>query len=127
MTSPSASPAAPATKKSFFTEFPLLALRDRRSTPSPALTGGPAKRIVSPVLRGSTQPTHSDGGRPPTRTRSMFRTSTCGLVLAVGEHGEQAANPHTAVDGFEASVDLRVGGPCRDGDVHRRALDRPRL
>jgi hypothetical protein len=57
----------------------------------------------------------------------MFRTSTCGLVPAVGEHGEQAANTHTGLDGFEAAVDLRVGGPCRDGDVRRRALDRPRL
>jgi hypothetical protein len=78
----------------------------------------------STVLRS---PTHSDGGRPPTRRWSMFRTSTCGLLPAVGEHGEQAANTHTGLDGFEASVDLRVGGPRRDGDVRRRALDRTRL
>ena len=31
--------------------------------------------------------------------------------------GEQAANTHTALDGFEDPVDFRVGGACRDGDV----------
>jgi hypothetical protein len=56
----------------------------------------------------------------------MFRTSTCGLVPAVGEYGEQAANTQTALDGLEAPVDLRVGRPCGDGDVRRRALGGPR-
>jgi hypothetical protein len=33
---------------------------------------------------------------------------------------------HTALGGFEAPVDFRVGRPGRDGDVRGRAVDRPR-
>jgi len=51
----------------------------------------------------------------------MFGASTCGW-----RDGEQAANTHTALDGFEAPVDFRVGGTCRDGDVRERAVGRPR-
>jgi hypothetical protein len=44
-----------------------------------ACRSGLCRRSLA-VLRS---PTHSDGGRPPDRRWSMFRTSTCGLVLAV--------------------------------------------
>src|SRR6266516_4236325 len=83
MTSPSTSPTAPASKKSFFTEFPSLrfGIEDRplHLRLRDARLSGLCRRSLA-VLRS---PTHSDGGRPPARRWSMFRTSTCGLVLAV--------------------------------------------
>jgi hypothetical protein len=60
------------------------------------------------------------------RDRRWFGQVPAVGEFAVGGHGESAANTHTALDGFEASVDVRVGGPGRDGDVRGRAVDRSR-
>ncbi len=50
-----------------------------------------------------------------------------GRSTAVGVDGEQAANTHVALDGFEALVDFRVGGTLSHCDFRVPPVDRPRL
>src|SRR6266568_450817 len=118
--SPIATPTAPATKKSRFTEFPLPAI-GIAGRPLHCAYGSRAKadcgvypwRFCVALLPRMGDALRAADGR------------CSGQVTAVGGHGEQAANTYTVLDGLEAPVDFRVGWTFRDGNVRKPPVDRP--